>query len=138
MAEGFTWIPVDISSPGHPDYETMRSEHLIASAIERNELRARGEDVGPDLPGVNVPDDWTVAAEPKPKKLPERPEGVTVPRFALALSREQAAAALNISVNHFDRHVRPHVREVKSGKLVRYPIAELERYMNDHAVRGLL
>lgn len=135
--DGFSWIPIRVDHPGHPDYETLRAENLIDSAIYREQMRERGEDVGPDLPGVNVPDDWEVGPEPAPVALPERPETVAVPHFALALSREQAAAALNISVNHFDRHVRPHVREVKSGKLVRYPVAELERYMNERAVRGL-
>jgi len=38
-----------------------------------------------------------------------------------------AAAALSVSEDHFNRHVRPHLRLVQSGKLTLVPVAELEK-----------
>lgn len=54
-----------------------------------------------------------------------------VPR--LALRKEEAAAALGISDESFDRYVRPHVRVDRLGSLRLYPIAELERFLEEHA-----
>lgn len=47
----------------------------------------------------------------------------------LALSRRDAAAALGMSLSHFQRHVQPYVRCVYSGQLRLYPIKELERWL---------
>ena len=49
-----------------------------------------------------------------------------VPRVTLRLP--EAAAALGMSVDHFDRHVRPSLRLVQSGKLTLVPLAELEKW----------
>jgi hypothetical protein len=49
----------------------------------------------------------------------------------LALSRRDAPAALGVSLRHFQRHVQPHLRCIYSGQLRLYPVAELERWMND-------
>jgi hypothetical protein len=51
----------------------------------------------------------------------------------LALRREEAAAALGISDESFDRYVRPHLRVCRWGSLRLYPIAELERFLLDTA-----
>lgn len=51
----------------------------------------------------------------------------------LALSREDAAAALGMSVRQFEQHVQPHVRVVRCGELNLYPIADLERWVDDNA-----
>jgi hypothetical protein len=51
----------------------------------------------------------------------------------LALSRREAAAALGMSLSHFQRHVQPHLRCVYSGGLRLYPIAELERWLAEQA-----
>jgi hypothetical protein len=48
-------------------------------------------------------------------------------RPRLALSRRDAAAALGMSLSHFQRHVQPEVRCIYSGQLRLYPLAELER-----------
>lgn len=53
--------------------------------------------------------------------------GSQVPR--LALSRRDAAASLDMSLSHFQRHVQPHLRCVYSGQLRLYPVAELERWL---------
>jgi hypothetical protein len=49
-----------------------------------------------------------------------------VPR--IALTRREAAASLGMSVDHFDRHVRPGLRVVHSGKLALFPLRELEKW----------
>jgi hypothetical protein len=51
----------------------------------------------------------------------------------LALNQADAARALGLSVNHFKQHVRPHVRAVYVGGLRRYPVAELQRWLEANA-----
>lgn len=51
----------------------------------------------------------------------------------LALSRSEAAAALGVSLRHFQRHVQPHVRCIYSGQLRLYPVAELERWIREQS-----
>ena len=53
----------------------------------------------------------------------------------LTLSRRDAAAALGMSLRHFQRHVQPHLRCIYSGQLRLYPIAELERWVSEQAWR---
>jgi excisionase family DNA binding protein len=54
-----------------------------------------------------------------------------VPR--VTLTREEAAAALGVSLAHFQRHVQPHVRLVRSGSCRLVPISELERWAQENA-----
>ncbi|MFL5910102.1 MAG: hypothetical protein ACJ768_05975 [Gaiellaceae bacterium] len=54
-----------------------------------------------------------------------------VPR--LACRREEAAEALGISLDSFERYVQPHIRMVREGKLRIVPIRELERWLDEHA-----
>ena len=56
-----------------------------------------------------------------------------VPR--MLLSRREAAAALGMSLRHFQRHVQPHVRCVYSGQLRLYLLRDLERWAEDEACR---
>ena len=56
---------------------------------------------------------------------------VAVP--AIALRRAEAAAALAVSLETFDQHIRPYLAAVSVGSVVLYPIAELQRFLNDHA-----
>ena len=51
----------------------------------------------------------------------------------LALSRREAAAALGMSLRHFQRHVQPYIRTVYSGQLRLYSIKELERWLERNA-----
>ena len=62
-----------------------------------------------------------------------RPETGPIPR--IALDREEAAAALGMSLDSFERHVQPTVRMVRLGRMRLVPIAELERWLADHAER---
>lgn len=57
----------------------------------------------------------------------------SVPRYAL--TRAEAAAALGISVNHFERKVQPDLKVVLSGQFVLIPAAELEPWMQRNARR---
>jgi len=54
-----------------------------------------------------------------------------VPR--VALSREEAAAALGISLDSFERHVQPDVRLIRRGRLRLVPVCELERWAAEQA-----
>jgi excisionase family DNA binding protein len=65
-----------------------------------------------------------------PKAGPRRPLQ-SVPR--LALTREEAAASLGMSVSHFERHVQPTMRVVRSGQIVLVPVAEVERWLQRNA-----
>jgi hypothetical protein len=52
----------------------------------------------------------------------------------LALQRKDAAAALSISADSFDRHVRPHLRCCYIGEIRLWPVAELDRWLDSHAM----
>jgi hypothetical protein len=59
-----------------------------------------------------------------------------IPR--VALTREEAALALGMgSVDSFERHVQPHVRMIRRGRLRLVPVRELERWCEDNAERVL-
>jgi excisionase family DNA binding protein len=55
----------------------------------------------------------------------------------LALTRAEAAAAIGISVDSFERHVQPQLRLVRLGRLRLVPIAELSRWLEENAARTL-
>ncbi len=54
-----------------------------------------------------------------------------VPR--VALSRQEAAISLGMSLDSFKRHVQPELRLIRRGKLRLVPVAELERWANENA-----
>ena len=56
---------------------------------------------------------------------------LSVPR--LAYTRSEAAAALGISLDSFERYVQPELRIVRHGKLRMVPARELERWLEQHA-----
>ena len=49
-----------------------------------------------------------------------------VPR--VALTREEAAAALGVSRSHFERHIQPQLKLIYSGSARLVPIGELEAW----------
>jgi hypothetical protein len=51
----------------------------------------------------------------------------------LALQRAEAAEALGIGVDTFDRHVRPYVRCVHVGAVRLWSVRELQRWLDDNA-----
>jgi len=58
-----------------------------------------------------------------------------IPRFAL--TREEAAASLGMSVDSFERHVQPHLRLVRKGRLRLVPVSELERWVEENAALAI-
>jgi hypothetical protein len=75
-----------------------------------------------------------VESNPKGRPLPlvesaasERP----VPR--IALSRQEAADSLGMSVDSFERYVQPHVKLVRRGSMRIVPVTELERWIAENA-----
>ena len=51
----------------------------------------------------------------------------------LALTKAEAADALGMSINSFERHVQPELRLVRRGKLRVIPISEIERWLESNA-----
>jgi len=61
-----------------------------------------------------------------------RPQvNVQVP--ALALRRPEAAAALAVSVETFDQHIRAQLPTIRLGTVVVYPVAAIQRFLDDNA-----
>lgn len=58
----------------------------------------------------------------------------TVP--ALALRQDEAADALGMSVDHFERYVKPEIACVYSGRLRLYPIGELQKWLDRNTIKG--
>lgn len=56
----------------------------------------------------------------------------SVPR--LSLSMDEAAEALGVSRDTFDKHVLPHVRAVQLGRRKVVAVRELERYLEARGV----
>jgi hypothetical protein len=54
--------------------------------------------------------------------------------YRLLLTRREAAAALGMSLSHFQRHVQPYLRCVYSGQLRLYRPKDLRRW-SDNAAR---
>jgi len=54
-----------------------------------------------------------------------------VPR--IGLRKEDAARALGLSDESFDRYVKPHIRVVRLGSLRVYPVRELARFLESRA-----
>lgn len=51
----------------------------------------------------------------------------------LAMTKTQAAEALTMSVDSFERYVMPEVRCVRRGRLRLFPVTELERWLHENA-----
>lgn len=62
---------------------------------------------------------------------PESPTVAPIPR--IALTREEAAAAIGVSLDSFERHVQPDIRMIRRGRLRLVPVAELERWAVEQA-----
>jgi hypothetical protein len=55
----------------------------------------------------------------------------------LALTRSEAAAAIGVSLDSFERYVQPELRLVRRGRLRLVPIRELERWLDHEAALTL-
>jgi hypothetical protein len=56
----------------------------------------------------------------------------SAPRIALRVP-EEAAAALGVSIDHFDRHIRPELKLIRRGRVVLVPVREVERWAEQNA-----
>jgi len=65
------------------------------------------------------------------------PMGVGPSTPALALTVEQAAAALSVGYDVFHRSIEPRLRIVRLGRRKLIPVAELERWLAENAERTL-
>jgi hypothetical protein len=63
--------------------------------------------------------------------MADQPQVAPVPR--LALSREEAAAAIGMSLDSFERHVQPTMRLVRLGRMRLVPVSEVERWLTENA-----
>ena len=59
--------------------------------------------------------------------------GVVFAVTPIALAKPDAAAALGMSVDSFERYVQADVRCIRRGRLRLFPVAELERWANQNA-----
>lgn len=55
------------------------------------------------------------------------------PRLGLTL--DEAAAAVGVSRDTFDRHIREELRIVRRGRCLIVPVAEIERWLEREAAR---
>jgi hypothetical protein len=55
----------------------------------------------------------------------------------LALTRAEAAAAIGMSVDSFERYVQPDLRLVRAGRLRLVAVSELEKWLDRNAARTL-
>jgi len=55
----------------------------------------------------------------------------SVPR--VTLTKAEAATALGISIDSFERHVQPELRVIRRGRMRLIPVSELERWARENA-----
>jgi excisionase family DNA binding protein len=55
----------------------------------------------------------------------------------LALTKREAAAALGMSVDSFERHVQPELRVVRCGRLRLFALAEIERWLRENGTKAI-
>ncbi len=66
------------------------------------------------------------------RRTPRKSPALAVPRVALSV--EEAAAALGISRDHLERHVLHELRVIYSGRRRLIPVVELQRWAERQAV----
>lgn len=65
---------------------------------------------------------------------PARLRVVTAPP-RLGLTLDEAASAVGVSRDTFDRHIRHELRIVRRGRCLIVPVAEIERWLDREAAR---
>lgn len=63
------------------------------------------------------------------------PDVQPVPR--VALTREEAAAAIGMSLDSFERYAQPWLPLIRRGRLVLVPVTALQRWADENAERTL-
>jgi hypothetical protein len=77
----------------------------------------------------------TTTARDAQKQIDPRRVLAPIPR--LALTRQEAADALGMSLTSFEAHVQPTLRLVRLGRMRLVPVAELERWLAENAEPAL-
>jgi hypothetical protein len=75
----------------------------------------------------------TLVAARLPATAREKPETPGSGRIALRVP--EAAEAIGVSTDHFERHVLPKVKVIRTGRLRLVPVAEIERWASENAAR---
>ena len=70
-----------------------------------------------------------MATHTRPTHVPEGPAN----GHRLAVTRGEAARALGVSINSFERHVQPELKIVRRGRLRLVPVREIERWLEENA-----
>jgi excisionase family DNA binding protein len=65
-----------------------------------------------------------------------KPRSPASPVPRVALSREEAARALGVSLDSFERYVQPHVRIIRLGRMRLVSVAELEEWARSAGERA--
>ena len=84
--------------------------------------------------GIAGPLDRMTSAS-SPSSMDRMKPQPTAPVPRVALTREEAASALGMSLDSFERHVQPELRLIRRGKLRLVPVRELERWADVAAER---
>jgi len=63
----------------------------------------------------------------------QKPEPHLAPVPRTALTREEAAASLGLSLDSFERYVQPSIPMIRRGRLRLVPVAELGRWAEREA-----
>jgi hypothetical protein len=82
-------------------------------------------------------EEWQAGRSSPAPAMPLSPKATQVPEFALTVSRDQAALLLQVSPDHFRRHVLPEIRAVQVGARQLIPVREIEDYINRKSARAL-
>lgn len=61
----------------------------------------------------------------------------TAPVPRVALTREEAAASIGVSLTTFEQYVQPDLRLVRLGRARLVPVAELAEWTRRHAERAV-
>jgi hypothetical protein len=85
-------------------------------------------------PAVALPRQWRAPLLDAHGGVNHHADPSPIPR--VLLTKREAAAALGMSLRHFERHVQAHVHCVHSGQLTLYPVRDLERWATDEATIG--
>lgn len=72
----------------------------------------------------------SVAATASRGQAPESPKPLRV-----TLRVQEASEVLGMSVDSFDRYVRPEIRTIRRGRMVLVPLSELNEWVDRHAHR---
>lgn len=54
----------------------------------------------------------------------------------LLLTRKDAAQMLSMSVDHFERHVQAHLAFIKSGRLLLFPLEEIQAWVERELIES--